>query len=75
MYLCSVCEAELMLPVVVCDACLKEHGQCTDEWFVEAIKIEAARRAARANLGESETALSDLDPEEKILVDNILYSY
>ena len=74
MYLCSVCGAEIAISTAVCAICLKKYGQCTERWFVEVLRLESERREYIDDLGESETAFSDLLAEEKHLVDNLLYS-
>ena len=75
MYLCSVCQADLTKPVTVCGACLKRYGQCTEEWFVEAVKIEDRRRKANARFDKNETVISDLDADARQYLDSKLYSY
>ena len=75
MYLCSVCQADLTKPVTVCGHCLKEHGQCTDEWFVNAVKIESKRRRDNARFDKHETVFSDLDADARRYLDDALYSY
>ena len=75
MYLCSVCQAKLTIPVSVCGACLKKYGQCTDEWYVEAIRIEDTRRKASSRFDNNETVFSDLDADTRQYLDSNLYSY
>ena len=75
MCLCSVCGVELAISTAVCAVCLKKYGQCTEQWFIEALRLESERREYIDDLGESETAFSDLSAKEKHLVENTLYSY
>jgi len=62
------------MPVTVCGICLKEYGQCTDEWFVDAVKIEDRRRKANAKIDKNETVFSDLDIDTQRYIENFLYS-
>ncbi len=75
MYLCSVCQAKLSIPVSVCGTCLKKYGQCTTEWFIEAIRIEDKRRKDNARFDRGETVFSDLDADTRQYLDDSLYSY
>jgi len=75
MYLCSVCQTELSMPVTVCGACLKKYGQCEEDWFIEAIKIEDRRRKSNAKFDKNETVFSDLDIDTKRYLEETLYSY
>ena len=75
MYLCSVCQAKLSIPVSVCGACLKTYGQCADVWYIEAIRIEDRRRKDNARFDRGETAFSDLDADTRQYLDDSLYSY
>ena len=75
MYLCSVCQTDLTKPVTVCGVCLKKYGQCTDEWFIEAVKIEDRRRKSNDKFDKNETVFSDLDADSKRYLEDTLYSY
>ena len=75
MYLCSACQEELTIPVTVCGSCLKKYGQCTEEWFIEAVKIEDRRRKSNAKFDKNETVLSDLDIDTQRYLEDALYSY
>ena len=75
MYLCSVCQVDLTKPVTVCGCCLKTYGQCTEEWYLEAVKTEDRRRKANAKFDQNETVLSDLDADARRYLDSKLYSY
>jgi len=65
----------LTKPVTVCGTCLKKYGQCTDEWYVEAVKTERKRRRDNARFDNNETVFSDLDADTRQYLDGKLYSY
>lgn len=59
----------------MCGFCYGIYGDCTDEWFTEAIRIEDRQRYRNARFYEKETVITDLPPSLRKQIEETLYSY